>query len=527
MGVFQMTKSNPNNPMAPYWLVYGICLTVTVGLTVSTFIYESAILLKVMSVAVMLLILGLGMIARIRMVRSYHQISARLAEFMNKECFLDDDDFPSQIPGAGDFTSPEKQLDAVFSSLDTMMIGINNHSETAKSAIAVLRGTCTNVATHIEQVNQNTRDVTNAADKISNNVTSLSKEMEDATDNINVVAAGTEQLSATITEIAKNAAEAQSISNDAKTLAEQSFEQVKILGNNAKDIGKVTETITEISEQTNLLALNATIESARAGEAGKGFAVVAGEIKKLSHQTSDATEDIKDRIQRIQGAIDQTVIGMTDISKVISNMNQIITSIAAAVEEQNIATRNIAENIGHASSNLDEVNNNMGDSSHEVDNIRSAMHSVSDDILQLLKESIKLDVFSEEMQEIANSLRESVEQYKCFEPSFDIANAKTAHIIWRINLEAALRGYQKITVSDISSHHECDFGKWYYSQDNSWQDDDAFIKLGAHHETVHRIVKEIAGLIEEGKLEKARQHLKEFESARHNMFNYLNVLYEN
>lgn len=42
------------------------------------------------------------------------------------------------------------------------------------------------------------------------------------------------------------------------------------LGESAKKIGRVTETITEISEQTNLLALNATIEAARAGKLGKG-----------------------------------------------------------------------------------------------------------------------------------------------------------------------------------------------------------------------------------------------------------------
>nr|WP_269434986.1 methyl-accepting chemotaxis protein [Desulfosarcina ovata] len=40
-------------------------------------------------------------------------------------------------------------------------------------------------------------------------------------------------------------------------------------------MGKVVETITEISEQVNLLALNATIEAALAGDAGKSFAIVA------------------------------------------------------------------------------------------------------------------------------------------------------------------------------------------------------------------------------------------------------------
>ncbi|MEH0021818.1 MAG: methyl-accepting chemotaxis protein [Desulfobacter sp.] len=518
-----MKSSDTRNSLGFFWAGYILCCGLGIITAGAAFLQDSPTAVRILSICLLLSLAGCGLLWRNIIIRPYQEAGIRLSGFMNKECFLEDDD--ARGAGRDEFSPPEKQLDHVFQSLDEMMIGINNHSETAKAAIAFLHEACANVATHIEQVNQNTQSITTATDNITRNTEQLSGDMGEATDNINVVAAGTEELSATIMEIAKNTSQAETISNQAKELADQSSEQVKILGNNAKDIGKVTETITEISEQTNLLALNATIESARAGEAGKGFAVVAGEIKELSRQTSEATVDIKERIQEIQGAIDQTVTGMEAISEVIVTMNQIVTSIAAAVEEQNIATKNIAQNIAHASSNLDGVNTNMGDSAQEVDNIRTSMHSVADDVLNLLRESIKLDVFSEEMKEITEALRDDVEEYKCFEPAFDIAKAKTAHILWRINLEAALRGYQPMAVSDVSSHHECDFGKWYDTQDKTWQDKEEFARLGTHHESVHTIVKKIAGLIEQNRLEEARDQLGAFETARQNMFKYLNVLY--
>jgi methyl-accepting chemotaxis protein len=74
-------------------------------------------------------------------------------------------------------------------------------------------------------------------------------------------------------------------------------ENIDNLSKSAQEIGKVVETINDISEQTNLLALNATIEAARAGEAGKGFAVVAGEIKALASQTAEATLEIRQKLK--------------------------------------------------------------------------------------------------------------------------------------------------------------------------------------------------------------------------------------
>jgi methyl-accepting chemotaxis protein len=117
--------------------------------------------------------------------------------------------------------------------------------------------------------------------------------MEESATNVTMVTTSSEEMSATIGEIAQNAEKARTISDQAVSKATDTSGQMDGLGRAAQGIGKVVETITEISEQVNLLALNATIEAARAGEAGKGFAVVANEIKELAKQTSEATLEIK------------------------------------------------------------------------------------------------------------------------------------------------------------------------------------------------------------------------------------------
>jgi methyl-accepting chemotaxis protein len=148
-----------------------------------------------------------------------------------------------------------------------------------------------------------------------------------------MIASSAEQMASTINEIAENSERARGITSSAADQAKNSAERVSGLGTAAQKISKVTETITEISEQTNLLALNATIEAARAGEAGKGFAVVANEIKELARQTAEATQEIKKKIAGIQ---DSTSVAIADIDKiptVINDVNQLVSSIATAVEE--------------------------------------------------------------------------------------------------------------------------------------------------------------------------------------------------
>ena len=124
----------------------------------------------------------------------------------------------------------------------------------------------------------------------------------------------------------------------------------------ASEIGKVTDLISAIAGQTNLLALNATIEAARAGETGRGFAVVAQEVKALAAQTAAATQEIGTRIQAMQNATGRSVDAIQAISGTIRELDLFSARIAAAVEQQAIAAREIADNVNAAAAGVGHVN---------------------------------------------------------------------------------------------------------------------------------------------------------------------------
>ena len=189
-------------------------------------------------------------------------------------------------------------------------------------------------------------------------------------------------------------------------------EKVDGLKTAAAAIGKVTQAITDISEQTNLLALNATIEAARAGEAGKGFAVVASEIKDLATQTSRATEEIRTQIQMIQSETGQTVEIISNVSDIVFSINELSSSIAAAIEEQSATTREISVNINKASEAGQNISTHIGQTSDVADSVAREVSGINEMSDELFDNSTKVNKNARELAQIANSLKEMASKFK-------------------------------------------------------------------------------------------------------------------
>ncbi|WP_027526375.1 methyl-accepting chemotaxis protein [Bradyrhizobium sp. Ec3.3] len=244
------------------------------------------------------------------------------------------------------------------------------------------------------ELNATAQSMSSTAEQGSSKAASVASLSGDASSNVQTVAAATEELSASIAEISRQVAESSSIAGAAAAEADRTNGEVQALADAAQRIGDVVELITGIAEQTNLLALNATIEAARAGEAGRGFAVVAAEVKNLATQTAKATEEITGQVAAIQGATRSSVTAIQSIGTTIQRVNEIAAAIAAAVEEQGAATREIARNVQQASQGTTEVSRHISGVSQAAGQTGAAAGEVLDSakMLSRLSDDLKREV---------------------------------------------------------------------------------------------------------------------------------------
>ena len=250
----------------------------------------------------------------------------------------------------------------------------------------------TNVLEVLELVGASAGDLDGTAKRMSGSAEQAAKQAgvvaaasEEASVAVQTVASAAEELSRSITEISVQVSESTRIAQVAVDEAQQTDQTINGLSDSSEKIGNVVGLIKDIADQTNLLALNATIEAARAGDAGRGFAVVASEVKALATQTGSATEEIASQIGQMRGAVEGSVKAIQSIGRTIDRLNEIATTIAAAVEEQNAATNEISRNTQEASGGTQEVSTNIvgvSDTAKDVGDTAASLETAASELNQ-------------------------------------------------------------------------------------------------------------------------------------------------
>jgi methyl-accepting chemotaxis protein len=322
-------------------------------------------------------------------------------------------DAPAELQARGD------EIGLLARAKQMMTVSLRQIIQDLSSGVNILSSSSTELSANSGQMSAGGRQASDkahavaaAAEEMTSNVVSVAAGMEQTTTNLSSVATATEQMTATIGEIATNSEKARRITEEATRQAARISDQMNHLGQAAHEIGKVTETITEISSQTNLLALNATIEAARAGSAGKGFAVVANEIKELAKQTAAATEDIKARIAGVQSSTAGGIAEIEKVSHVIHDVSDIVASIAAAIEEQATVTKDIARNIGEATTGVRDANLRVAESSQATQDIAKEIAGVDIAARQMAEGSEQVRSSATDLSRLAQQLQTTVDRFQ-------------------------------------------------------------------------------------------------------------------
>lgn len=235
-----------------------------------------------------------------------------------------------------------------------------------------------NLKQMIEKIRDSANTLNGTSKSLDNYSLNIQRSVHKRTEEITQIAATVEQISASSQEVTASSIEMTNYTKGGKEKIQEAVyamnnitqstnkisEAVNNINQKGQEIGRIIDIITKIADQTNLLALNAAIEAARAGEHGRGFAVVAEEVRKLSDETTLASQNITQLVHDIQQSTNSAIvlveentskveIGDLSISEtgvLLDNIFNVIVTLNEQFQQTNDATQAMAGSVQHVAS---------------------------------------------------------------------------------------------------------------------------------------------------------------------------------
>ena len=269
------------------------------------------------------------------------------------------------------------------------------------------------MAAGMEETAASTSNLENLSDQISASVKSNADEAEKSEAYTNEVA---ERASKLKQDMDASSKKAQDVYHQTKDSVEEAIEAAKVVDN----ITLLTKDITDIAEQTNLLALNAAIEAARAGEAGRGFSVVADEVRKLAEQSQQTAEKIQSLTGRVTSSVSDLSEGANGLLQFmeqnIAKDYEAITKTADQYRADADYLRDFARKSSEASqgitNDVDTMNNAITQIAKATQEEAQGNTQVAEKVTEVADKANQILEKVRESQEGAEKLKEQVAKFK-------------------------------------------------------------------------------------------------------------------
>ena len=287
-------------------------------------------------------------------------------------------------------------------------MGIDGGTEDAIRQVARDCGSlsleCSDVAGYVEKVSQRITESLSTLDtlgEVTQRLITDQARVSDSTDEARLLAEQAKHKLDTGREAIENTIDGFKSLTD---LIVQLGERMAGFSTAMNRVQTVSSTIETIARKTNMLALNATIEAARAGDAGRSFAVVAAEVKKLAHDTRNATGEIASTLgeltreaDAVTSEINSGVERSRDAQAGIITISDTVRDVSEIVSMVDGQSAGIAQSTSLIQTSVDRVKAGL-------DEFATSAHDNSGELIQAEKRLSHLERMSNEMLDtLANS----------------------------------------------------------------------------------------------------------------------------
>ncbi len=281
----------------------------------------------------------------------------------------------------------------------------NDGSKQISQAMEELSVTAVTLAENVQDVNAKSLEMGNAITDINGDVQVLS-------DNSNHMDKANEDAAKSIETVLDS-------SNRSSAIVEKITNQIEETNQAISSINEAVDLIMDITGQTSLLSLNASIEAARAGQAGRGFAVVADEIKKLSEQSAQGADAIKQVADNIFEKSNESVALVNEVKELIGKEQEDISVtkesfeiLSKTINDNLVAVSRISEKTKQLDTIKQAIIGNINDLSAISEENAASNQEVSANITNIAESIDEMNTATGHVRQISGKLAELMEYFK-------------------------------------------------------------------------------------------------------------------
>jgi methyl-accepting chemotaxis protein len=264
------------------------------------------------------------------------------------------------------------------------------------ASFLILRGLSRVLRRVVNELAEGAEQISGASSQVASSSQSLAQEASEQAASLEETAASTQEVTSLTRKNTESFQSAAGLMNEVdrnvlegnRTLEQMVASMLEIAGSSDK-ISKIIKVIDEIAFQTNILALNAAVEAARAGEAGMGFAVVADEVRNLAQRSAQAAKDTAALIEESMAKSNEGSDKMQKVTVVIQAITESATKVKTLVDEVSLGSQQQAreiEQISKAISQMDQVTQSTAANAEESASASEEMSAQAKSLKQIVAE---------------------------------------------------------------------------------------------------------------------------------------------